>query len=127
MCYTPRKMNFTYLIVIAAAAILLFWAFAPKGQRGTPSAVKQKISSGAKVVDVRSRMEYEQGHWEGAIHIPLGDVSKRLAEFGPTNQPIVVYCHSGNRSARAQTILQQAGYTDVTNAGGLSDLRKAMQ
>jgi phage shock protein E len=120
-------MNSNLLIGgLVLLVLLAVFAVARAGQ-GDAAAAHQKIKAGAKVVDVRSPAEFGMGHWEGAINIPVGDVPKRLAEFGPTNQPIVVYCHSGNRSSRAQKLLQQAGYTDVTNAGGLSDLKKAKQ
>jgi phage shock protein E len=45
-----------------------------------------------------------------------------MAEFGENNKPIVLYCASGARSAYAAKLLRSAGYTDVTNAGGLSDM-----
>jgi len=127
MCYNPQPMNATPLILIVVAVVLLFVVLNFRSRPVAAATVKEKVAAGAKVVDVRSPMEYQTSHWPGAINIPVGDVAKRLAEFGPTSQPIVVYCHSGNRSGRAQAILQKAGYTDVTNAGGLSDLRQAMQ
>lgn len=40
---------------------------------------------------------------------------------GDKNKPIVVYCKTGTRAARAKTILLEAGYTQVTNLGGIDD------
>jgi phage shock protein E len=47
----------------------------------------------------------------------------RLAEIGDKNKAVVIYCASGMRSAKAARILTAAGFTDVTNAGGLSNLK----
>ena len=82
----------------------------------------EKIQAGAKVVDVRTPDEYEEEHYPNANNIPVDQVKARLAEFGDKNAPVVVYCASGSRSAFAAKILKMAGYTDVTNAGGLGDM-----
>ncbi len=82
----------------------------------------EKIQAGAKVVDVRTPDEYEEEHYPIANNIPVDQVKARLAEFGDKNAPVVVYCASGSRSAFAAKILKMAGYTDVTNAGGLGDM-----
>lgn len=84
--------------------------------------VKQKIASGAKIIDVRTRDEFDEGHYPGALHIPVAILGSKTMDLGPKNHPIVVYCASGARSAMAARILGQAGFTDVTNAGGLEDM-----
>jgi rhodanese-related sulfurtransferase len=81
------------------------------------------IKNGATVVDVRTASEFEYGHFEGAINIPLQGLHSRLPELGNKNTPIVVYCATGMRSANAAKILTDAGYTDVTDAGGLDNLK----
>lgn len=93
------------------------------GAGGDKSLAKEKIAKGARVIDVRTPGEYAQGHFEGAINIPLQELEDRIKDVGPTNQAIVVYCLSGGRSSQAQRILKDAGFEDVTNAGGLSNLR----
>lgn len=85
---------------------------------------KQKIEQGALVIDVRTPEEYASGHFKGATNIPLADLPARIPEIGDKQKPIVVYCASGLRSARASRILVKAGFRDVTNAGGLSNLEK---
>ena len=86
------------------------------------SALLDKIKAGAKVVDVRTRDEFEEEHYPEAVNISVDQVQARLAEFGDKNAPVVVYCASGSRSAFAARILRMAGYKDVINAGGLSDM-----
>ncbi len=82
----------------------------------------EKLKAGARVVDVRSSDEFAEEHYPKAINIPVDQIQSRLGEFGPLNTSIVFYCASGARSAFAARILKSAGYTDVLNAGGLSDM-----
>ena len=75
------------------------------------------------VVDVRTVQEFKSGAYPDAINIPLDDLMTRRAEFGDnTDREIIVYCASGGRSAYAQRMLMQMGYTNVTNGGGLSSM-----
>lgn len=74
------------------------------------------------VIDVREINEFESGHFEGAINIPLGNIPIRIAELKAMNGPIVVYCRSGNRSGMAMSLLKQAGLIDVYNGGALEDM-----
>jgi rhodanese-related sulfurtransferase len=59
--------------------------------------------------------------------IPLGELGGRLAEIAAyKDKPIAVMCHSGRRSAKAVKLLQEAGYTQVSNiSGGISAWQKA--
>jgi phage shock protein E len=86
------------------------------------SALLEKIKAGAKIVDVRTPDEFEEEHYPNAVNIPVDQVQRRLGEFGDKNRPIVVYCLSGSRSAFAARLLKMAGYKEVINAGGLSDM-----
>jgi rhodanese-related sulfurtransferase len=80
---------------------------------------RQMQQDGAFVLDVRQPEEWSAEHIEGATLIPLGELSGRLAEV-PNNQPIVVVCRSGNRSAQGRDLLLSAGYGQVTSmAGGM--------
>lgn len=91
------------------------------GGKAKMSVVKQKIEAGAKIVDVRSPDEFRDGGFPGAVNIPLQDLQRRLGEI-PKEKPVVLYCASGARSGMGARMLKQAGYADVTNAGGLGDM-----
>jgi len=84
--------------------------------------VEEKIKAGALVVDVRTEDEFMDEAFPGAINIPVGALQARIKELEPKDRPIVLYCASGARSALAARILKAAGWTDVTNAGGLWDM-----
>ena len=84
--------------------------------------IKEKITSGARIIDVRSPGEFRDGAYPGAVNIPLATLPARMMELEPKEKSIVVYCASGARSGQAARILKQAGFSDVVNAGGLADM-----
>lgn len=69
------------------------------------------------IIDVREPNEFAAGNVAGAINIPLSSLVKHASDNldVPKNAKIIVYCNSGNRSGVAMKILQDLGYTDVTN------------
>lgn len=69
------------------------------------------------VIDVRTPLEYEQGHIPGAVNIPHDDIENHIDEI-PKDRNIVVYCRSGHRAQLAMKILEEKGYS-VYNFGGL--------
>ena len=72
------------------------------------------------VVDVRTPEEFQDGAYPGAINIPLDEMQLRINELGSKSREITLYCASGARSAYAQRVLMQIGYTNVTNGGGIA-------
>ncbi|MBU3668749.1 MAG: rhodanese-like domain-containing protein [Candidatus Taylorbacteria bacterium] len=79
------------------------------------------------LIDVRTLEEFNEGHFQGAVCIPVDEISKEMMETHgiTTDCSIICYCLSGGRSARACTKLQSLGYANVTNVeGGLMALRK---
>ena len=75
-----------------------------------------------KVIDVRSRQEYDQQHVDGALWFDI----ERLAagELPPVDkgEELVLYCRSGARSTMAKNLLGAKGFTNVTSGGGLTDM-----
>ncbi len=71
------------------------------------------------LIDVREPIEYQKGTIPGAILIPLQEIAttEQLANLAK-DKKIVVMCHSGARSARAQRQLLDMGYTSVINLDG---------
>ena len=76
----------------------------------------------ASIVDVRESFEFQNGHAQGAVNIPLSSLMRRVEEFRQMGTPIIVYCHSGNRSEQARLLLQAKGIKEVYNGGGLADM-----
>ncbi|MGP6203698.1 rhodanese-like domain-containing protein [Microbacterium sp.] len=109
------------LAVAALAAVVLATSLAACS--ATPSV---EVPEGAVIIDVRTPDEYAEGHLEGAINVNLqsGSFEQEIAEQ-PLDGTYIVYCRTGNRSAQAVAIMTDLGFTDVTDAGGVSDASAA--
>ena len=79
------------------------------------------VNGGAFLVDVRSPGEFAEGNVKGSVNIPLDQVQNQLAKF-KDKEYIVVFCRSGNRSGQAKSILEQNGFSNVTNGGTWQDI-----
>jgi rhodanese-related sulfurtransferase len=86
--------------------------------------VPDPLPDGLAVVDVREPVEWTHGHIEGAIHIPLGELTSRLDEVPRGSQTLVV-CKVGGRSAQAVQWLAQQGCDVVNLDGGMLDWQAA--
>ncbi|MBA3882553.1 MAG: molybdopterin-synthase adenylyltransferase MoeB [Chthoniobacterales bacterium] len=78
---------------------------------------KRAAGENLTLLDVREAFEDEIARIDGRILVPLGQLPERLQEI-PRSAPVVVYCHSGVRSAHAAEILQAAGIEPVYNLTG---------
>ncbi len=117
--------------LVLAVGVLAVAAFALLGgdNRSTTATLPAEVSvakaaelrgEGVFVLDVREPDEWAQAHIPGATLIPLGELQARVDEL-PKDQPVLVYCRSGNRSATGRDILKAAGFGNVTSmAGGIN-------
>ncbi len=78
----------------------------------------------AVIVDVREQKEWDAGHAPDAVHIPLGQLSQRLAEL-PRDRRIVAVCRSGGRSSTAVKALRGAGVEAENLDGGMNAWQRA--
>lgn len=70
------------------------------------------------IIDVRTSGEYELGHVSDSINIPLDVLSDEILKKNiPKDLPIILCCESGGRSSYAFMILQNLGFTNVTDGG----------
>ncbi|GAB3268886.1 rhodanese-like domain-containing protein [Sinomonas notoginsengisoli] len=76
------------------------------------------LPEGGILLDVREDYEWEAGHAEGAVHIPLEQLPARLDDLDPDDDLLVI-CRTGGRSARATQWLVANGYSAVNVAGGM--------
>lgn len=135
----PKRATSRTPLLIAGAVLLLAvaiiaWQMQPSAQvNGSVSAdaplprvvsVAQAAAlrdEGVFVLDVREPSEWEEAHVPGTTLVPLGQLTSRLSEI-PDDEPVVIICRSGNRSAQARDLLLNAGYTNVTSvSGGIVD------
>jgi hydroxyacylglutathione hydrolase len=88
-------------------------------------APKQAKESGRLIIDVRGQSEADEASIPGARHAFLGDILNQMGGI-PKDQPLVLHCGSGSRSAIGASVLQAAGWKDVANMkGGIDAWRDA--
>ena len=80
---------------------------------------RRLVEDDAVLVDVRRPDEWDLAHIPGALHLPQQELLARVAEVGPPETPVVVYCRVGNRSLFAAAALRKLGYDAVSIAGGI--------
>jgi rhodanese-related sulfurtransferase len=75
--------------------------------------------AGVITLDVRTPIEFAEGHIEGArlIDFQSGNFENDIAALDK-NATYAVYCRSGNRSGQAVKVMQDAGFTSVFNMNG---------
>ncbi len=74
----------------------------------------------AIVIDVREDYEYADGHIDGALLSPLGNLENDIVNLAENKDDLIlIYCRSGNRSHTAANILVELGYTNVHDFGGI--------
>ena len=98
--------------------------------------VRRTLSTGGTLLDVRTTNEFNNGCLANAKNIPLAVLPLLAQQYFERDDPVLIYCHSGNRAimyrkygisqgARdggaiiAEKILASLGFTDVTNIGGI--------
>lgn len=84
--------------------------------------VKEDLDGGKDFIllDVRTKEEFEEGHIEGAINIPLKNLAYIVEEEIPEKDDLIyLYCRSGVRVITAGQILYDLGYENVYNMGGI--------
>lgn len=86
----------------------------------TPKDLKAALDAGEKLrlIDVREADEWAKVKIEGAELIPLTEFQRRAPQELDPEEKIVLYCHHGMRSARAQGFLKGLGYQKVINLTG---------
>jgi phage shock protein E len=76
-------------------------------------------------IDVRSAEEYAAEHVSPAVNIPHTEIAARIAEVTTDKDALIyLYCRSGRRSGLAKDALEQVGYSNVVNLGGLQDAQQ---
>lgn len=84
--------------------------------------VRELLKEDAILLDVRSESEYNEGHIPNAILLNVSDVENKIKDISADyDQAIIVYCRSGNRSAKAAQTLIDMGYHNVYDLGGISN------
>lgn len=142
--HRPRLLGRAFLPALGAAAALLLSACtgaaasqkaASSGSAGMGAASRAAVhkitaeeaknmmtAGGVTIVDVRTQAEYDGGHVPGAIVVPVESIGDAMpAALPDKDATLLVYCHSGRRSAIASDKLAALGYQHVYDFGGIQD------
>nr|WP_321225303.1 rhodanese-like domain-containing protein [uncultured Psychroserpens sp.] len=82
--------------------------------------VEEYVSNGAVILDVRTQREWDNGHIENSVHIPLNELNNRVAEVKALNKPVIACCESGVRSAKAAKFLKLNNINAINGGGWVS-------
>lgn len=106
-------------------SIMDFFKTPPNLNELTPEEVKSKITEGnTKIVDVRTKREYESGHIKEATSIPLSRIKKMAKELSSDEEYILI-CATGHRSRAAGATLLRRGFKHVSHLkGGMGAWKK---
>lgn len=110
-------------ISILLAAPLLVFALA-----GCSESSDVSVDGNTLILDVRTPEEFSAGHLDGAqlLDFNSGEFEAALPQLSPDSE-YLVYCRSGNRSAQAIKLMEDAGFTDLTNLGSLEEAAEATE
>ncbi|MCK4834254.1 MAG: rhodanese-like domain-containing protein, partial [Gammaproteobacteria bacterium] len=81
--------------------------------------IQSKLNEGGQLIDVRSVMEFNQGALEGAVNMPI-DRFQFLKDAIDHSKPVLLYCRTGARSGMVKNYLDQLGFNQVHNIGGIN-------
>ena len=95
----------------------------PAAKLSFTTIANEVAKNSAVLLDVRTAEEYASGHFAGAVNLDVEDIRAGKLPDSAKTQPLYLYCRSGNRSAQATELLKTAGYTTITDLGGLDDVK----
>ncbi len=108
-------MSWTVVAIVVGAMVALV-VFKRLGSRLSDEElanIREAVAAGARLVDVRTPAEYQGGHIEGALNLPVGELPAGAGRIGKRSRPVVVYCRTGSRSALAASFLRRHGFSTV--------------
>ena len=114
-------MRRTFASSILATALLISMAACSSEDSGTV-----EVNDETVILDVRTPAEYSEGHLDGAqlLDFNAGDVAAAIPDLDP-NAEYLVYCRSGNRAGQTTDLMEEGGFSDVTNLGSLEEASEA--
>ena len=125
-----KKILLVSAVLIAAVGIFIALPDSKKSEPAvkastslTMQTVKDEVVKGGLLIDVRTATEYAESHIDGAINLSLQDMQAGTLPTVTKDKSVYVYCHSGNRSGQATTILKEAGFQNATDLGAMTHVQ----
>lgn len=100
---------------------------ASSGSSSSSGSSGQANTAIGTLIDVRTPEEFADGHLKGATNIDFNsaDFAEKISELDKDGE-YTLYCRSGRRSGLALEAMKAAGFTKVTNAGGVEQASKTL-
>ena len=119
----PLSISFIVISVIFLLIIigLSMHIYTLTGIRLIPaSQAKRLIEIGeiSQIVDIRTKTEYDLGHYPDSIHIPVDKINKDTVKVLDKSKPVLVYCNTGQRARYAANKLDKLGFKEVVYIDG---------
>ncbi len=110
------------LLTLLATVVALIVGLSACGEAVAPA----EVGADAVVIDVRTPEEYAAGHLEGAVLLDFngGQFAAEFPGLDPEGE-YLVYCRSGNRSGQAIALMEEAGFSALTDLGSMEEAAKA--
>ena len=108
-------------ILAGTCSILCFAGKDSKRPTIQPAALLAQMKSETPplLLDVRTQEEFQEGHIPGARLMPSADFENQIESISAwKKKPVVVYCRSGVRAGKCETLLREAGFTQVKHLAG---------
>ncbi|MCK7597770.1 rhodanese-like domain-containing protein [Microbulbifer sp. CAU 1566] len=115
-----------WLLVSLLVALIYAFAITERIKAGKPASAHEATQliniHDAKVIDLRDRSEFTAGHIVDAIHIPHGEMEKRIGELAPYKEKTLILADKmGQHAGPVGRQLKKAGYTVRRLEGGMSE------
>lgn len=113
---TKTKLMIVAVLLLAGLLGVLYYYAVSSPLMITAQEAKKRIAGRQidTVLDVRTDLEYNLGHYSGALHIPTADLAAKAPKILTNKEArILVYCNTGQRARAAAELLHAAGYKNT--------------
>lgn len=119
-------MRRSLTVPLASIALLLGLTACSAAPNAATAPDTIEVGDATILLDVRTAEEYQAGHLEGAglLDFNGGDVAAAIPNLDPEAE-YLIYCRSGNRSGQAIALMEEVGFTNLTNLGSLEQAASA--
>ena len=114
------------ILFIAGALLFVYISYRTYRIITLDKGLDEKVAKGALILDVRTVAEYNTGHIEGSVNIPLSHLHKDNIPLDK-GRVIITCCSHGLRSVKAVNLLKQHGFSQVYNGGAWVDLEQSIK